>query len=378
MTEIIYDFSHGGVDAGSFPYTVWRRISSELLVRDQSRLLFSGEYQGELSLRKELSRYLYHSRGVRCTPGQIIVGAGTQYLMMLLNLLIDKNAKIGVEDPGFHRTRAAFEHGGKMLIPLPLDEHGLKVNELKKTNANLVYVTPSHQFPYGMMMPLKRRKELLEWAQMQDGYIIEDDYDGEFRYSGKPIPSLQGLDADGRVIYLGTFSKSLIPSLRVSFMVLPQNLIEKNRGKLSVYKQTVSRFHQLTLYRFMKNGCFENHIHRIRTIYRKKHEVLLSSVRTHLGNRAEITGEKSGLHILLRIKDPRTEDFFINRALDYGVRVYPASIYYINQRGAYPEVLLGFGGLAECEIEEAIKRLADAWFSKKGGGSSSQSKRLRV
>jgi GntR family transcriptional regulator/MocR family aminotransferase len=292
-----------------------------------------------------------------------VIGAGTQYLIRQLSLIFNYGSSVGIEDPGFHRTRFAFEHSGLQIVPTPLDKHGIRVDQLHGKNLNIVYVTPSHQFPCGMIMPISRRNELLSWAQKNNAYIIEDDYDGEFRYKGRPIPSLQGLDSYDRVIYLGTFSKSLIPSLRMSYMVLPQELLTVYLNKLSIYKQTVSRFHQKTLALFMTNGHWEAHLNRLRTIYRKKQTKLIKSIQYTMQEKVEIIGENSGLHVLLRLRTDIPESWYIKQAANVQIKVYPTSIYRIVTKTKFTEILLGFGGLTEHEIEEGITLLNKAWFS---------------
>ncbi len=326
--EYHIDFNHGKVDLDYFPYSIWRKLTVQSLYDDQNKIFLNGDPQGELSLREEIAKYLYQSRGVKCEPEQIIIGAGTQYLIGFLSMLIGKEFIYGMEDPGFHRTRRVFKDQGVKTISIPLDEDGISLKPLKGSNARVVYVTPSHQFPFGSIMPIARRTELLKWAEEKEGYIIEDDYDGEFRYRGKPIPSLQGLDFNGRVIYLGTFSKSLIPSIRLSYMILPKKLLEKYYKHFTIYKQTVSRLHQQTLYLFMKNGHWKSHLNKMRTLYRKKQNILLSSIEKYMGDKISIIGEKSGLHILLRVKNNMSELELINAAMKNKVRVYPTSIYY--------------------------------------------------
>ncbi|WP_243121129.1 PLP-dependent aminotransferase family protein [Clostridium autoethanogenum] len=235
-----------------FHYFTWIKFTNKCLYSEQSSLLLVGEPQGEESLRREISKYLFQSRSVRCTPEQIIIGAGTQYLIILLCMLLGKDYPYVTENPGYNRVRTVFKDQGIDIHPISIDKDGICINDLKKSSARVVYVTPSHQFPYEMIMPISRRLELLKWHEEKNGYIIEDDYDSEFRYKGKPVPSLQRLDRSENVIYLGTFSKSLIPSIRISYLVLPPKLILKYQEHFKIYKQTVSRLHQNTLYIFMK------------------------------------------------------------------------------------------------------------------------------
>lgn len=211
-----FDFTQTGVDTNTFPFTTYRKLINDVWQPHNNDLLFLGHPQGELSLREEIANYLYESRGVRCSASQIVLGAGTQILVKLLFQLL-KGSNYAVENPGYHRKMAVFEQGEKKVQMLSLDRDGICMADLENSDANVVFVTPSHQFPYGMIMPITRRTHLLQWAKKaEDRYIIEDDYDSEFRYSGKPIPALQGLDTDGKVIYMGTLSKALLPSLRMS------------------------------------------------------------------------------------------------------------------------------------------------------------------
>ncbi|MED4731692.1 PLP-dependent aminotransferase family protein [Aneurinibacillus migulanus] len=356
------DFNSGKVDLEHFPYAIWRKLTIQSLYEDQGELFYNGNPQGELLLREQIAAYLFASRGVRCSAEQIIIGAGTQVLIGLLCMLIGKEHIYALENPGFHRTRKTLQDLGVHTVSIPLDEDGMNINQLKNTNANVVYVTPSHQFPYGMIMPISRRMDLLKWAEEKNGYIIEDDYDGEYRYKGKPIPSLQGLDTKENVVYLGTFSKSLIPSIRISYMVLPSSLMKKYQEHFTIYKQTVSRLHQDTLYRFMKNGLWQSHLNKMRTLYRKKHSTLMLAVKNYLGEKVNIIGEKSGLHIVLEVKNSMEEDELINTAMNVGVKVYPLSIYYNGTIGSLGcRILLGFGGVSETEINTGIRLLKEAW-----------------
>jgi len=363
LTNIKIDFNSGRVDLEQFPYSIWRKITIASLYEDQSEVFNIGNPKGELRLREEIANYLFSSRGVKCSAEQIVIGAGTQVLIGLLCLLIGNKHTYAMEEPGFHRTRVVLQDLGIKVQPISLDEDGIIVNQLKRSGATVAYVTPSHQFPYGMVMPISRRMELLKWAAEIDGYIIEDDYDSEYRYKGKPIPSLQGLDVHGNVIYLGTFSKSLIPSIRLSYLVLPSKLISKYEEHFSIYKQTVSRLHQDTLSRFMNDGHWFNHLNKMRTLYRKKQNTFINAIKTYLGEYVKIIGEKSGLHLVLEVKNGMSEAELTSSALAVGVKVYPLSIYFAKPKESeLPKVLLGFGGLSEAEIEGGVRLLGEVWL----------------
>jgi GntR family transcriptional regulator / MocR family aminotransferase len=360
--EYRIDFSQGKMALEHFPYSIWRKLTIESLYEDENSLFLNGDPQGELSLRNEIVQYLYQSRGVRCSPNQIIIGAGTQYLLTLLTMIIGRESIFSMEDPGYHRSREVFKNQGVTIKSISLDQEGINIDSLIESKANITYVTPSHQFPNGMVMSIARRMELLKWAEEKGRYIIEDDYDGEFRYKGKPIPSLQGLDHNGKVIYLGTFSKSLIPSIRINYLVLPLSLLDQFNQHYTIYKQTVSRLHQHTLWLFMKNGYWERHLNKMRTVYRRKQQTLTSAIEKYMGQKVTIYGDDSGLHILLTVKNGMSEKKLIDRAKQYKIKVYPTSIYHvIDKPNADPQILLGFGGLKAIEIEEGICILKEAW-----------------
>ncbi|MEH7454167.1 PLP-dependent aminotransferase family protein [Gottfriedia acidiceleris] len=357
-----YDFTQTGVDPKSFPFAVYRKISNEVWQQENKDLLFLGHPQGESNLREEIAKYLYESRGVRCSSSQIVIGAGTQFLIRILFQLL-KGKHFAVENPGYHRKLVVFEKGEENVQMIPLDEDGICIAALEASNAKVIFVTPSHQFPCGMIMPIKRRGQLLQWAQEEYGrYIIEDDYDSEFRYSGKPIPALQGLDTEGNVIYMGTFSKALLPSLRMSYMVLPKQLIKLYHSQYLFYTQSVSRVDQEIIRRFLNEGHWEKHIHKMRVVYRKKRDVLVSAIERYFSNKVEVIGEDSGLHILLKVHNGMLEEELIKRAAENSIKVYPVSMYYSEGNIPKNTVLLGFAILLEAEIEEAIRLLYNSWF----------------
>ncbi|MBG9795085.1 GntR family transcriptional regulator [Paenibacillus dendritiformis] len=360
------DFRHGNIDVGGFPLPLWRKLSNDVWRLLPVEALQYGERQGEPGLRKQIAAYVRRSRGVVCEPEQVVIGAGIQQLLMLISQMIASERRtVALENPGYDGAWAIFRNHGLRLVSVPMEQDGLNVGLLKASGAEAVYITPSHQFPCGMVMPVAKRLRLLQWAEERDGLIIEDDYDGEFRYHAKPIPALQGLDSGGRVIYMGTFSKSLLPSIRVSYMVLPPALLERYRSDFAVYEQTASKLHQLTLERFMEEGHWDRHVRKIRKIYRKKHAALLAAVKRTMGGQVRVIGQDSGLHVLLRAGNGMTEAELLQAAARVGVKVYPTSNYW--GEGAdteAPTLLLGFGGVSEHEIEDGIGRLYEAWFAK--------------
>ena len=357
------DFSPRGIDLDSFPYHVWRKLSRNTLVDGNKEMFHSGNHQGEPGFREAIRSYLHSARGVNCSQEQIIVGAGSEYLLMLLSQILEGRHVIAMENPTYKQAYRVFQSLGYEVCPVEMDANGMEPELLAECGANVAYVMPSHQFPTGIVMPVGRRQELLKWAQeAPDRYIIEDDYDSEFRYRGKPIPALQGMDRNGRVIYLGTFSKCIAPAIRVSYLVLPPSLLVRYRSQTSFYASTVSRIDQNILYQFLSGGHFERHLNRMRAIYKTKHDLLLEQVEP-LRKQFEIRGEHAGLHILLTSRNGVPEEALIRKAAEAGVRVYGLNSYFI-----YPEhnhrpstVVLGYASLSEEQIVDGIHLLKTCW-----------------
>ena len=357
------DFSPRGIDLDSFPYHVWRKLSRNTLVDDNKEMFHSGNHQGEPGFREAIRNYLHSARGVNCSPEQIIVGAGSEYLLMLLSQILEGRHVIAMENPTYKQAYRVFQSLGYEVCPVEMDANGMEPELLAECGANVAYVMPSHQFPTGIVMPVGRRQELLKWAQeAPDRYIIEDDYDSEFRYRGKPIPALQGMDRNGRVIYLGTFSKCIAPAIRVSYLVLPPSLLARYRSQTSFYASTVSRIDQNILYQFLSGGHFERHLNRMRAIYKTKHDLLMEQVEP-LRKQFEIRGEHAGIHILLTSRNGVPEEALIRKAAEAGVRVYGLSSYFIHPEHNHrpSTVVLGYASLSEEQIIDGIHLLETCW-----------------
>lgn len=358
------DFSPRGIDLDSFPFNTWRKISRNTLVDDNKDMFGAGDPQGERSLRTAIGAYLHSARGVNCRPEQILIGAGSEYLLMLLSQILGNDRRIAMENPTYKQAYRVLRGAGYPVIPVDMDRYGMDVARLVKSGADVAYVMPSHQYPTGIVMPVNRRRELLGWAYSGgDRYLIEDDYDSEFRYKGKPIPALQGMDHGGRVIYMGTFSKSIAPAIRVGFMVLPEHLLEAYREKAGFYLSTVSRIDQNILYQFITQGYYERHLNRMRALYKGKHDALLSGLRS-LEEHFIIRGEYAGLHVLLTHRQEMKEASLVEQAAGCGVKVYGISDCFI-----YPEeerfcstVLLGYASLSEEDIHRGTRLLSKAWI----------------
>lgn len=366
QSEYKIDFSPSGVDMDYFPYSKWRKLMKECLIDDNKELFLSGNHQGDMELRKAVQNYLHQSRGVRCKVSQIIIGAGSDYMLLLLSRILPGMQHVAMENPAYKQAYTIFDSVGYPITPVSLDEQGIRMDLLEKSDANLVYVTPSHHFPLGMVMSVNRKQKLLAWAsKKEERYIIEDDYDSEFRYFGKPIPALQSQDPFGKVIYIGTLSKAIAPGIRMSYMVLPEKLMEQYYEVAGFYFSTVSRIDQWVISQFFLQGHFERHLNRMRKIYKIKHDILLQELKES-GLPIHIAGESAGLHFLLEFGEKTadaagTERRMVELARQEGIKVYALADYYIEEEERVPTILVGFARLKEQEIVEGVKALKRAW-----------------
>lgn len=362
-TEYQYDFSPRGIDLDSFPYNVWRKLSKEVLGENQADLFQSGDPQGEYGLRETISSYLYQSRGVNCDADRIIIGAGNEYLLMLLGMVLNGEEKIAFETPTYKKAYQLFQNLSFETYTVSMDQKGMRIDELRKLDADIAYVMPSHQYPLGTVMPVKRRMELLKWAEeKEDRYVIEDDYDSEFRYKGKPIPALQGYDANEKVIYIGTFSRSIAPAIRISYMVLPKKLLERYKKKCRFLSSTVPRVDQKIIRDFIEQGYYERHLNKMRAIYKSRHDKMILSLRPLLSY-CRMSGENAGVHLLLTFQEGIKEEELICRAAQCKVRVYGLSEYDVEKkRKGQATILLGYANMKEKEIREASELLIEAWL----------------
>lgn len=353
-----FDFSLNGIDLEHFPENIWRKLMRNILLEDKKELFQLGSPKGESSLRSSISDYLYQARGVMCSKEQIIVGAGNDYLLTILSQLLGKDRTIAIEDPTYKKAYQTFRNLNYSVKTIPLDKSGMQVSFLDRTDADTAYVMPSHQFPLGIVMPISRRLELLQWAsQKEERYIIEDDHDSEFRYIGKPIPALQGYDHEQKVIYLGTFSNSIAPAIRISYMVLPQKLLTKYEEKELLYTSTVSRIDQTMVCEFIKQGYFQRHLNRMRAVYKAKHDLIVNEFKK-MKEICTIEGENAGLHLLIKFINGMSEEMVVNKFREAKIKVYPLSQYYIEQNHSISAtILLGFGSMSEKEVKKAVAKI---------------------
>ena len=357
-----YDFTPVGHELDNFPASIWRRLSREILSYDEGLIFKDNATKGSYKLRHELVRYLRESRGIVTDEEHIILGAGSQYLMMLLFKIINKPLKVAMENPAYLTAVKTLKTINIDVIPVNVDETGMNVEELFSSDAGIAYVTPSHQFPTGVVMPVSKRARLLNWANYQPGrYIIEDDYDSEFRYQGRPIPSLLSMDKSSRVIYMGTFSKVISSAIRMSYMVLPDELMNKYNESFRNIGSTVSKLDMAIMTEFMSGGYLERHINRIRNKLSLRHNRMISELKT-FKDKAVIKGSKAGSSLLLEWRGEMSEEELIKAASESHIKLYPLSSYLIGSYLImYPTFVMGFTSLSEDAIGEAIDILREKW-----------------
>ncbi len=355
--EDFFDFSSNRTEASAFPFSVWSRLMRETLSRRGKELLSVSPCEGVVELRQAIARHLSSFRGMNVDPDQLIVGAGTEYLYGLLIQLLGKDRLYAIEDPGYKKLSSIYKSNGVVCRFVPLDDKGLDVRALQESGASIAHVSPTHHFPTGISMPVSRRYELLAWANAADGrYIIEDDYDSEFRLNGKPIPSLQSIDACEQVIYLNTFSKSLASTIRISYMLLPEQLANDFFQRLSFYSNTVSTFEQYTLASFINEGYFEKHINRMRLLYGRKRARTLELIRKlFTRDECSVVENDSGLHFLLSFNTDLPEGELQARLREKKILIGSVSDYYMElaPRGQ-PQFILNYSGIDMPGLEAAL------------------------
>ena len=353
LPNMKYNFKNGQVDEQAFPLKEWIKIYKKQLASD---IISNGKWQGEIELREQIALYMKTSKGLCCDVDQIYIYSGTQHQLQNLCRFFGK-VKVAIEEPGFRRATSIFYQNELAIQHVSTDKKGATI---PPAPCQLYYITPAHQFPLGGVMPIDRRIDLLKWAKEANAYIIEDDYDSEFRYKGKPIPPLAQIDQLHRVIYFGTFSKTLMPSVRISFMILPKSLVRKFNEFYSDQKTTVSKIDQRVIADFMRSGLYAKHIAKMRTLYRKKRQMLIEGIQSYLGSKYEIIGEEAGLHIILKLPSKLSEDQAIQLAREVGIDIDPvSSSYQLNSVKNF--VMVGYGAICVEFIEEALQILSRQW-----------------
>jgi GntR family transcriptional regulator/MocR family aminotransferase len=359
---VVAPFRTGTPALDAFPYEVWQKIVTRHWRRPQRDLLGYGDPAGHLPLREAIASYLGAARAVRCRPEQVIVVAGTQQAIDLAaRVLLDPGDSVWVEDYGYLAARAALTAAEARLVPVPVDEEGIGVAAGARLgpDARLVYVSPSHQYPLGVTLSLARRLSLLEWASRGGAWVVEDDYDSEFRYSGRPLAAMQGLDEEGRVIYLGTFSKVLFPSLRLGYMVVPEDMAEAFTSARALVGWCSPVVEQAVVADFIREGHFARHIRRMRALYAERQAALVEAARVELAGLLEVWPAAAGMHLTGWLPEG-VDDAEVSRAcVEAGLQTLPLSAFALRhyRRGA---LLLGYAAYDERQIRDGVRRLAVA------------------
>lgn len=354
------DFLYGALNADDFPMLAWRRAYNRVLVRRQALLSYDPP-EGESALRNALQGYLHRARGLQCEASQIVIVHGSQQAIDLCTrLLVNARDRVVVEEPCYVMARRVFEAAGAAIVPVPVDDQGLDTAQLPGQRCKLAYVTPSHQFPLGGVLPINRRKELLAWAQSQQAWIVEDDYDGEFRYGMRPVEPLQTIDSSRGVIYVGTFSKALSPQMRLGYMVLPTELVPVFREGKRLCDRHAPRQDQLVLAAMIEDGSYERHVRRCRRLNELRRAALLQALQRYLPDTVDVAGAASGLHVVLWLRGvpARKEAALVAHARTLGVGVRPVSPLYAGRAARQAGLVMGYASLSQAHIVEGIRRLA--------------------
>jgi len=340
--KIVSDLTSNKTPASMFPFYTWSKYLREVIANQSDALLHASPSGGIYELRQAICHHLRDFRGMTVQPEQIIIGAGTEYLYGLILQLLGRRHTYAMEDPCYNKIRKIYKCNDVNCKSITMDEQGIDMYALLESNADILHISPSHHFPTGIVTSIKRRYELLSWAMdATDRYIIEDDYDSEFRLSGKPIPSMQSIDKEGCVIYINTFTKSLTPTIRISYMILPQKLLDKFYSKLGFYSCTVSNFEQYTLACFIETGHFEKHINRMRLYYRKQQNKFINALENSaIANIITIDKAGYGLHFLMETKTPLTDKELKEKAAENGLKIYCLSDFYENPTNAKSGIIV--------------------------------------
>lgn len=355
------DFTSNSTGVEKFPFSLWSHIMRQVLNSGDEKLLRRINVCGVYELRVAISRYLSDFRNMTVHPRQIIIGAGTESLYTMVVQLLGREKLYAVEDPGYHKVASVISLNGAQCRPVKIDNQGINPDELEKVGADVVHVSPAHHFPTGIVMPVRRRHELLSWASSKsDRYIIEDDYDSEFRFNGKPLQTLYSTDKSNRVIYINTFSKTLAPSFRLSFMVLPPNLVESFMQKLGFYSCSVSAFEQFTLAEFINQGHYGKHIFRMKNYYRTLRNNLISALEnSSLSKIAQIQEEEAGLHFLLKINSAKSPEELRLSLQKNGINLLLLKDFYYSEipEQSKSTFLVNYSAVRPETIAETVRRL---------------------
>ncbi|MDD6327791.1 MAG: PLP-dependent aminotransferase family protein [Lachnospiraceae bacterium] len=362
------NLSSNHMPAEHFPFSVWAKLTRRILTEQDAKLLVTPPAGGVVLLREAITKHLKDFRGIHVSPEQVIVGAGTEYLYSLIVQLLGRDKIYGLENPSSKKIRRIYQAMGAKIVPLEMDHEGVMLTPENLTMPDIIQISPSHHFPTGIVTSVSRRYGLLQWAnESMHRYIIEDDYDSEFRLQGKPIPSLFSMDATDKVIYFNTFTKSLAPTIRISYMVLPLPLLKRFYEQLGFYACTVSNFEQYTLAAFIKEQYFEKHINRMRNHYKGVRDQFIRLIeQSKLGEHVRISEENAGLHFLLTIKTGESDVVLKQKANAHGIQVSFLSDYYNQDYNIIKEeyqhtAIINYAGLGEADLQRVVEQLTLAW-----------------
>lgn len=351
-----YDFSYGRSDLATFPFEMWRRILLRCARKASVAELDYGPASGRSGLREAICDHLRRSRAVVCDPSQVVVVNGSQQALDLISrVLLARGERVAIEDPSYQGTTEILRAAGVHLLPVRVDRDGIDPDRIPQ-ETRIVFVTPSHQYPTGAILPLARRVALLEWAKRNRATIVEDDYDGEFRYGGQPLESLQGLDREGRVIYIGTFSRTVFSALRIGYLVAPRALVTAFAAAKWLCDRHTATLEQETLGEFIRSGMYERYLRRVRRRNAARREALLEAIEAHIGDRVEVIGDGAGAHVTLWPRRRISEEAVIAGAAAHGVRVYGLSPYCL-RKPQRTGIIVGYSRMGEVQIREGIRRL---------------------
>ena len=358
------DLRGSGSGTEGFPFSVWARLTRRVLSERGEELLRATPHSGAPELRRAISRHLYRLRGMEADPERIVVGAGTEYLYNLIVQLLGRERVYGLEDPGYTKAERIYALNGARCLSLPVDGGGVPVEGLEGSGLQVLHISPNHQFPTGVVTPIARRQGVLRWARGEGRYVIEDDYDSEFRFTGRPIPTLQSIDREGRVLYVNTFSRTLAPSLRISYLVLPGPLADLYREKLGFYSCTVPAIEQYTLALFLEEGYFDAHLNRMRIFYRNRRDRVVDAIQASpLAGRCRVLRAEAGLHFLLRLDTEREDGQLKERGREAGIRLsFLTNFQRLPGRAAPHTLVLNYPGIDLERLPRGLELLA-GWLA---------------
>ena len=351
------DLSDNGINSDNFPFSVWTRLSREVMANKKKELMTISPVNGVYSLREAIAKHLQSFRGMLVDPNQIVVGAGTEFLYGILMELLGKEHIFAIENPGYKKLEKIYNQKGIRCRYVSMDDYGMSIDSLKKSKADVAHICPNHHFPTGITMPASRRYEILAWANEQENrYIIEDDYDSEFRTKGHPLPTLFSIDGCEKVIYINTFSKSLTPTIRISYMVLPLHLANLFYEKMSFYACTVSNFEQYTLAEFINRGFFEKHINRMRLYYARQRKMVIDLINSSdLHHQCLVKENDSGLHFLLQLETNQDDITVKEQLASHSIKIRSLSDYYFTDDKRKEHLfIMNYSNIEKEKIKKAL------------------------